>query len=583
VFLSKIWFFLIALAAAVGLTVALVMPRPAQRQLVEEEHNRLSVACGVVDILLFDDARGRVDLAASFARADEVVKALESASGADKLDEARMKQVRDSGERIMKGIRGRTPDFAMLIDKRGRVVARIKLDENDFGDTMAGRPLVDDALAGYLRDDLWAMNGTMYFVSAAPVIKRDPPLAYVGAVLLGHKVTNEFAQKLVNGLNVDLGFYLGNDDVAGSKTLPFDHPKMLKSLATLKDPDRGKDCEKAHPIELRANNDDYTGLVARLPGEAQSHGAFYTVVIKRPKAVGFAGTLKVVNKSDLSFNSFPWILVGGGFLVTLALGIALMWIESDRPLRKLAADAVRLAKGDKERLSEDEHGGKYGSIARSVNIHIDKIGRDAKSARTNLDSLLGPAPEGGLGTIDLLAGSLPATRPGGPAPAAAPPPSDFRFNDPGARSESGPLHDRPGARVATPPPKPARAPTPPPVPATTPARGMPPPPLARSSEPMPAQSTPKANPFEDDILGGGGSESTANVDPYFKQVYDQFIAVKQSCNEPTSGLTYQKFSEKLIKNRDDLMQKTGCKEVRFTVYVKDGKAALKATPVKEGG
>ena len=35
------------------------------------------------------------------------------------------------------------------------------------------------------------------------------------------------------------------------------------------------------------------------------------------------------------------------------------------------------------------------------------------------------------------------------------------------------------------------------------------------------------------------------------------------------------------KTRDDLIAKTGCKEVRFTVYVKDGKAALKATPVKD--
>ena len=52
--------------------------------------------------------------------------------------------------------------------------------------------------------------------------------------------------------------------------------------------------------------------------------------------------------------------------------------------------------------------------------------------------------------------------------------------------------------------------------------------------------------------------------------------------ENTAGLTYQKFSEKLVKNRDDLMAKTGCKEVRFTVYVKEGKAALKATPVKDG-
>ena len=107
---------------------------------------------------------------------------------------------------------------------------------------------------------------------------------------------------------------------------------------------------------------------------------------------------------------------------------------------------------------------------------------------------------------------------------------------------------------------------------------------------MPAPNPNKTQPLslEDDILGvpahtpppasGGGDK----VDPYFKQVYEQFLAVKKSCNENTAGLTYQKFAEKLVKNRDDLMAKTGCKEVRFTVYVKDGKAALKATPVKDG-
>jgi len=89
--------------------------------------------------------------------------------------------------------------------------------------------------------------------------------------------------------------------------------------------------------------------------------------------------------------------------------------------------------------------------------------------------------------------------------------------------------------------------------------------------------------LEDDILGTdlGGGNDVDKVDPYFKQVYDQFVSVKKSCNEQVSGLTYQKFADKLVKNRDDLMTKTGCREVRFTVYVKDGKAALKATPVKD--
>jgi hypothetical protein len=564
VFLSKIWFFLIALAAAIALTIALVMPRPAQRQLVNEERNRLAVACGVVNILLSDDAHTRVDLTSKFARAQEVITALEQASGADKLDETRMRQVREVGEKMMKGISGRKPDFAMLIDKRGRVVARVRLDENDFGDYASGRPLVDDALAGYLRDDLWAQNGTMYFVSASPVVKRDPPVTYVGAIVLGHKVTNELAQTLVSSLNVDLGFYLGDDDIAGSKALPLDHAKMQTALATLKNGDLAKDCQANRPIDLRANKEDYTGLVARLPGEASARNAYYAVLIKKAASIGFAGTLSVVSKSDLSFGNFPWLVVGGAFLFSLAIGIGLMFVEADRPLRRLAADTVRLAKGEKERLGEDEHGGKFGSIARSVNIHIDKLGREAKSARTNLDSLLGPAPEGSLGTIDLLAGALPPARPGGPAPAAAPPPSDFKFSDP-------------GKAIATPPP--LGRPTPAQGKPVTPPPGKPPVP---SAAPPPGAAPPKdAFGLDDDILGGGDPEATAMVDPYFKQVYDQFVAVKQSCNEPTSGLTYQKFTEKLIKNRDDLMAKTACKDVRFTVYVKDGKAALKATPVKD--
>jgi hypothetical protein len=578
VFLSKIWFFIVTLGAAIALTIALVMPRPAQRQARIEETNRLAVACGVVNILLTDDARNRVELAGSFSRAPEIVSALEAASAADKIDETRMKQVRETGEKVMSGISGRKPDFAWLIDRRGRVVARVKVAENDYGDVAAGRPLVDDALAGYLRDDLWEINGTLYFVSASPVIKRDPPVEYAGAIVLGHKVTNDLATKLVSSLNVDVGFYLGDDDVAGSKTLALDHKKLLSAVQSLKG-DMSTDCLAGHPVELRANNEDYTAVVARLPGEAALEQAHYAVFVKKPAAIGFAGTLKSVTKSDLGFGSFPWILVGGAFLVSLGLGIGFMWMESDRPVKRLAADAVKLAKGEKERLSKDAHGGKFGSIARSVNIHIDKLGREAKSAAKNLDSLLGPAPEGGGGlglggTIDLLAGALPPSRPGGPAPAAAPPPSDFKFNDPGKAIPTPPPIGRPTS---------ARPGTPPPAPPPTPPRGV------ATAPAVPAKPAAPSFGLDDDILGGGDLDSKpsaapasdANVDPYFKQVFDQFLAVKQSCGEPTAGLTLQKFSEKLVKNRDDLMAKTGCKEVKFTVYVKDGKAALKATPVKD--
>jgi hypothetical protein len=44
--------------------------------------------------------------------------------------------------------------------------------------------------------------------------------------------------------------------------------------------------------------------------------------------------------------------------------------------------------------------------------------------------------------------------------------------------------------------------------------------------------------------------------------------------------SFEKLARKLRKNRDALITKHGCKSVEFQVYIEDGKAALKASPVK---
>lgn len=64
-------------------------------------------------------------------------------------------------------------------------------------------------------------------------------------------------------------------------------------------------------------------------------------------------------------------------------------------------------------------------------------------------------------------------------------------------------------------------------------------------------------------------------------VYDDFVRTKKQCGEPTDGLTFEKFQTTLKKNRDALMQRHSCKRVRFSVYVKEGRASLKATPVRD--
>lgn len=67
---------------------------------------------------------------------------------------------------------------------------------------------------------------------------------------------------------------------------------------------------------------------------------------------------------------------------------------------------------------------------------------------------------------------------------------------------------------------------------------------------------------------------------HFKEVFEEYIAMRESLGEPTAGLTFERFEVTLRKNRDAIVERHGVSTVRFTVYNKDGKAALRATPVK---
>ncbi len=76
------------------------------------------------------------------------------------------------------------------------------------------------------------------------------------------------------------------------------------------------------------------------------------------------------------------------------------------------------------------------------------------------------------------------------------------------------------------------------------------------------------------------SANDAPRDTHYREVYQRFVEVRVECGEPTDDLTYDKFTAKLAQSREAVVSKQACKDVRFSVYVKNGKAALKATPVK---
>ncbi len=95
------------------------------------------------------------------------------------------------------------------------------------------------------------------------------------------------------------------------------------------------------------------------------------------------------------------------------------------------------------------------------------------------------------------------------------------------------------------------------------------------------EQTMVAQPSADLIAATGGHGTVADPAAEWHHVYEEFLRTKRECNEPTDGLTFEKFQQTLKKNRDALMQRHGCKRVKFSVYVKEGRASLKATPVRE--
>lgn len=83
-------------------------------------------------------------------------------------------------------------------------------------------------------------------------------------------------------------------------------------------------------------------------------------------------------------------------------------------------------------------------------------------------------------------------------------------------------------------------------------------------------------------VAAAAREHINNADEaHYREVYDKFVQTRVECGEDTSDLTYDRFVAKLLKNRQQIVEKHKAKSVRFQVYVKEGKAALRALPVRE--
>lgn len=91
------------------------------------------------------------------------------------------------------------------------------------------------------------------------------------------------------------------------------------------------------------------------------------------------------------------------------------------------------------------------------------------------------------------------------------------------------------------------------------------PPSSVSTSTPPGSTNPEAQPF--DLT-------------HYRRVYEEFVAAKSKLGESVEGLSFDGFGAKLKASETDLIQRHGCRAVRFQVLVKDQAVSLRPQLVR---
>jgi hypothetical protein len=483
--------------------------------------------------------------------------------------------------------------MVFAVDTEGEVVAT--LEKTSTGSEELGRmPLVRDALRGFMRDDVWVYNGDVYRMAARPVFDGG---RYVGAIVHGMKIGDDLARRLGAKLpNASVVFFYRDRLIAahsgGATALTSTELKNVLPTARASADNAGESLE----VGERAR-----AIAAPVRGDA-AHAEVGYLIGRKGSTVGLGGLFANTFKEDVA--SLPWLVVVGIPLLLLLLGLALLYMEHDKGVVILVRSAESLAKGEQSSLPAGTLRRHYRKIAENLNEAL-RAGVGFKEgakqrASVDLDHILNTTRESAdTGYFGYPAGEAPTAKrvalddepeeqPKPPSPAQMAP---IEAPTPAAAETARPQR--------TPSSRPKRASS---WPSRAPSTRQPAIAAIRQSEesltPAPDDPPTRPNALLDDYDGFDEPEENTQVkhvpqslleasapaaqgdETHFREVFDQFVATQKDCGAPVSGLTFDKFVRKLHAARDQVMKRHNASQVRFTVYVKEGRAALKASPVK---
>jgi hypothetical protein len=607
--LSRVWYVILGAAVAVALYVVFIAVGQYNRQTTLALKEGLASDSQTVEWALKIDARRRLDgliagsVDATLQQALIGADAAKDGKAPDKTRTDAKKALSAVNEAIPADWR---PDALFAVDRDGHVVAQMGFDtiagNDDF--ELGGYPAVNDALHGWLRDDVWILGSKMYVVSARPV-EYDATQRPAGAIVGLKEVSNKFAADLAKRARTNLAFYAQGQKMAGGVGVDgFDAEKLDAVGADLKNV-VDKTYGEAGRSDVRMFSDDLGAMYDRLPGDAWTLGGGFAVVRGKTSLAGPMSFLSTADDKDKA--NVPWLLLAGVVVGAALIGILFTLLEHTSPLNELVMQAERLKSGAMDGLQVARFRGSYRLAAQSLNQGMERAIEKAGGVTrkpADLESILGPAPA----QPSMSAFSFPMA-PGASDGVAVPQVPPHAASSPVIPAAGMPA----GPPLGAPRPLPSIAKETPPVIVPTvpsnagrapPARLGPPPPVnarppVAAPQAAPARPAPVAAVMNHDDDGDedatmvgavpaellaqatGESRAASEEAADWLSVYEDFLRTKKQCGEPTDGLTFDKFSHTLKKNRDALISKHGCKRVKFSVYVKEGRASLKATPVRE--
>ncbi len=619
--LSRLWYLILALAVGAALAGAFLNKSAASREAefqLEEQLRRDRIEA---ELWMRLDARLRLDALASIAVEPEVRQTLRSSSGRFGTPAAatrrRLSQKLNALNAKLEEGKG---DMVFAVDAEGEVVAT--LDKNGTGSERLDKmPLVRDALRGFMRDDVWVYNGEVFRMAARPVFDGG---RYVGAIVHGMSIGDDLARRLGSKLpNASVVFFfrdrLIGAHVGGAAAPSSAELKSSLSQALTQTDDAGGSIEIGE--RTRA-------IASPIRGEA-AHAQVGYIIGRKGSTVGLGGLFANTFKEDVA--SLPWLAIIGLPLLLLLLGLFLLYLEHDKAVGILRKASESLAKNELSSLPEGDLRRHYRKVAENFNVALRagvgfKEDR-AERASVDLDHILSTTRDSADSGYFAFAEEAPTAKqvsldsepehehePVTASPHMMPIKGAPRSNGSAAQPEHGvptaPPQGTPTARPngqatarpqRSPSSRPKRAPSS--WPARAPSSRHPVAATVRHNQehftPAPDDPPTRPNAILDEYDGFDHPEENTQIkhvpqelleasapavqgeETHFREVFEQFVAMQKECGGPVNGLTFDKFVRKLHAAREQVMKRHDAASVRFTVYVKEGRAALKASPVKQ--